>query len=88
MSYIAIFLLLQAPPIKAFRIFSNLIMDSDFYFKVFSFDKKQITNIQKTCCQLVKDIYPAVFKYFRNNKIDIWEIAIIEVSLIFEIIFF
>ena len=79
MSYAIVFLLLLTSPFKAFKIFSNLILGSDFLNDIFTFKKEHIERLNVSNRKLIKKFYPKLFAFFREKKVDIWEIFMIEV---------
>lgn len=82
MSYIVIFLLIFMEPLNTYKMFSTLILTSEFIFNWFSFDKDYVNKINLICSVLIQKLFPNLYEFFTEVKIDIWEVFIIEVILI------
>ena len=76
------FLLLFMEPLQSYKTFSTIILTSDFLFRCFSFDKIFFQNINKTASCLINRYYPNMHRLFKDLKIDVWEVFMIEVIII------
>lgn len=75
-----LFLLLFASPFKAFKIFSNLILGSNFILKAFIFKKDHIAKVGQAARRLVQKFHSKIYKFFAKLKVDLWEVFLIEVG--------
>lgn len=80
MSYVMIFLLLFATPFKAFKIFANMILGSNFILKAFIFKKDHITKISQSSKKLIQKFHTKIYKFCVKLNVDLWEVFLIEVS--------
>ena len=70
MTYPVILLVLVVGKIKAFRIFSNLVLGKDFYRRLFTFESDYITYYCRAFDQLLKEENKDVAEKLELDKIQ------------------
>ena len=78
MSYVMTMLLLHYEPYIAFKVFCNLVLTKSFLYKTYLFKKKYIERIHRALEYIVSKNYPALYRYLRVNRLEIWNIFWIE----------
>ena len=78
MSFIIIMLLLNFEPYAAYCLFANLVVCHPLLFRVFTFDKQLIQQINSVLGDLMRLKFKRLHSTFAKNKVDFWNIFWIE----------